>query len=133
MTMNNELKYIGKIKTPYKSIAECPKNISFDGPECELVIDQEYAEGLMGLSVNDRIMILYWFEHTNRDINIQKLRGVGEMRGTFSLRSPHRPNPIGAAVVEIKNIQKNVVTVVGLDCLNGTRILDIKPAIYDEQ
>lgn len=79
-----------------------------------------------------KILILYWFENTNRDVIHQKSRSSGEMIGTFSLRSPHRPNPIGAAVVTIETIKKEVVFVKGLDCLDSTPLLDIKPAIMDE-
>jgi tRNA (Thr-GGU) A37 N-methylase len=62
----------------------------------------------------------------------QKRRGVGKMSGTFSLRSPHRPNPIGAATLPIEKIEKGIVTVKGLDCLDGTSLIDIKPAILQE-
>ena len=54
------------------------------------------------------------------------------MIGTFALRSPHRPNPIGAAIVKIETIERERVFVKGLDCLNGTHLLDIKPAIMHE-
>ncbi|GAL31788.1 uncharacterized conserved protein [Vibrio maritimus] len=53
-------------------------------------------------------------------------------KGTFALRTPHRPNPIGAAVVPIIALKGNVIIVRGLDCLTGTALLDIKPAIYKE-
>jgi tRNA (Thr-GGU) A37 N-methylase len=52
--------------------------------------------------------------------------------GTFALRSPHRPNSIAAAVLRIEIIDSGSVSVRGLDCLNGTRLLDIKPAIMRE-
>jgi len=55
------------------------------------------------------------------------------MIGTFALRSPHRPNLIAAAVVPIESIDEISVSVKGLDCLNGTHILDIKPAIRRER
>ncbi len=53
-------------------------------------------------------------------------------KGTFALRSPHRPNPIGAAVIPIESIDEGVIKVRGLDCLDGTPLVDIKPAIYFE-
>ena len=56
----------------------------------------------------------------------------GELAGTFALRSSHRPNPIGAAVVKIKSISGSIIVVRGLDCLTGTLLLDIKPAMSTE-
>lgn len=63
---------------------------------------------------------------------MQKSRNSGEKVGIFALRSPHRPNPIGAAIVPIEKIECGVVFVKGLDCLNGTSLVDIKPAIMNE-
>ena len=56
----------------------------------------------------------------------------GSAVGTFALRSPHRPNPVVAAVLPIVQISQGSVTVRGLDCLNGTALIDIKPAILRE-
>jgi tRNA-Thr(GGU) m(6)t(6)A37 methyltransferase TsaA len=94
-----------------------------------LILNPEYIEGLSGLKPGQRILILYWLDNTNRSIMQQKKRGVGKIAGTFSLRSPHRPNPIGAATLPIEKIEKGIVTVKGLDCLDGTSLIDIKPAI----
>ena len=87
---------------------------------------------MSGLVSGQKVLILYWFENINRAKIQQGSGSTGEMIGTFALRSPHRPNPIGVAVVPIEKIEKNVVFVKGLDCLNGTHLLDIKPAIMNE-
>ena len=126
------LKFIGHIKTPYTSIEDCPRNIDPNGPLCQLVIGNEFRDGLLGLLPGQKILILYWFENTNRGATQQESNNSGEMIGTFALRSPHRPNPIGAAVLPIETIKKGEVFVKGLDCLNGTHLLDIKPAILHE-
>jgi tRNA-Thr(GGU) m(6)t(6)A37 methyltransferase TsaA len=130
--MKAVLEPIGYINTPYKDLKDCPKNIDPNGPVCHLILNSEYIEGLSGLQPGQRILILYWLENTNRSIMHQKRRGVGKMSGTFSLRSPHRPNPIGAATLPIEKIEKGIVTVKGLDCLDGTSLIDIKPAILQE-
>lgn len=131
--MDATLKYIGYIKTPYKALEDCPRNINPDGPLCELVINNDLRDGLRGLISGQKILILYWFEDVNRHNREQKSPKNGKKRGVFALRSPHRPNPIGAAVVKIEAINSNRVFVKGLDCLGGTPLLDIKPAILDEQ
>ncbi len=130
------LKFIGNINTPYEAIEDCPKNIDLNGPLCHLIIHEKFVEGLSGLQSGQNILILYWFENIDRNVTKQgSKKGAntgGELIGTFALRSPHRPNPIGAAVLPIEKIDNGVVSVKGLDCLNGTHLLDIKPAIMHE-
>jgi len=126
--MNTELKFIGHISTPYNTIEECPKNIDFEGPFCQISLDEEYKPGLTGLKAGQRILVLYWLGNAERGV-IQKETKDRGLAGTFALRTPHRPNPIGAAVIPIVAIENCVVTVRGLDCLSGTPLIDIKPAI----
>ena len=131
--MQAELVSIGHIETPYQTLDQCPRNIDPKGPTCRLVIESPYEEGLLGLKVGWQILVLYWLEHGDRTRLRQSPSHIGKLTGTFALRSPHRPNPIGAAVVEIEGISGNTVAVRGLDCLNGTPLLDIKPAMSGER
>ncbi len=126
------LKFIGEITTPYFTVDDCPRNISKDGPPCTLLLYKEYQSGLKGLQAGDKILILYWLNLSEDAPMEQTAPGGTVARGVFSLRSPHRPNPIGAAVVGIENITENILEVKGLDCVSGTKLLDIKPAIMDE-
>ena len=100
---------------------------------CELVIDRNFIEGVSGLAQDQEILVLYWFEDVDRNSFVQQQRKNGIRRGVFALRTPHRPNPIGAAVVGIESIDNERIFVKGLDCLDGTPLLDIKPAILKEQ
>lgn len=122
---------IGHIKTPYTDTSRCPRNIQPDGPICEIMLDKAYHSGLTGLEVGQYILILYWFENVDREIMQQEVKD-GSLVGTFALRSPYRPNPIAAAVLPIENISQGRITVRGLDCLSGTPLIDIKPAIMKE-
>ncbi|MCG7899859.1 MAG: SAM-dependent methyltransferase [Candidatus Thiodiazotropha lotti] len=130
--MSATLKFIGHINTPYRTLEDCPNNVDLNGPLCQLVIHDAYIDGLFGLKKGQKILILYWFENTDRSAIQQQSNQGGELIGSFALRSPHRPNPIGAALLPIKGIEDGVVFVKGLDCLNGTHLLDIKPAILSE-
>ncbi len=132
MKMDATLKFIGHIETPYSEVEHCPRNINLDGPRCCIVIKKEFADAMLGLESGMNILILYWFETVNREKLQQNSRKTGDFRGTFAIRSPNRPNPIGVAVLQIKEIQNNMVFVNGLDCLNGTPLLDIKPAMLLE-
>jgi len=128
--MKPELNFIGYITTPYLTLEECPNNIQADGALCQITLYDEYQEGLLGLVKGDNILVLYWFENTNRGINHQHAENDKQIKGTFSLRSPNRPNPIGAAVLPIEKIKSGQLTVRGLDCLNNTQLIYIKPAIH---
>jgi len=127
-----QLTAIGRIETPYRTLADCPRNVDNVGPSCRLVVDPDLAPALLGLKVGQRILILYWFSGVDRERLHQTSRKNGEFAGVFALRTPHRPNPLGAAVATITAIAGNVLTVPGLDCLDGTALIDIKPAMGRE-
>jgi tRNA-Thr(GGU) m(6)t(6)A37 methyltransferase TsaA len=131
--MRAQLAFIGHIETPYQTLEECPRNIDPNGAPCRLVVESQYEEGLLGLGVGREILVLYWLEHGDRTRLRQSPPHIGKLTGTFALRSPHRPNPIGAAVVTIDAISGNTIAVRGLDCVNGTPLLDIKPAMGAER
>ena len=73
------------------------------------------------------IVVLYWMDRSRRDLVLQVPRHYGEQRGTFALRSPARPNPIAMSVARLISIEGTKISVVGLDCLDNTPLLDIKP------
>ena len=131
--MSFELFAIGTITTPYTSLGQCPFNVNdTEGPLCDLIVKDEYAEGITGLNVGQTIDILYWLEGARRCVMLDKPHGRSagdQLMGTFSLRTPFRPNPIGLAKLTIVAINGSKIQVKGLDCLNGTLLLDIKPAI----
>lgn len=127
--MQADLVFIGHIETPYKTLEECPRNVDPNGPECRLVVQSKYEDGLLGLDEGREILVLYWLEHADRGLLRQSPTHVRELTGIFALRSPHRPNPIGAAAVRIESISGGTIVVRGLDCLDGTPLLDIKPSM----
>ena len=128
MTLQATIESIGHIITPYKTISDCPRNINPEGPLCKIVIKDDLRDGLLGLSVGQKILILYWFEQVERALLRQHSRRSGELKGIFALRTPNRCNPIGAAVLPIEKIEDGIISVRGLDCLDGTPLIDIKPA-----
>lgn len=122
------IRSIGHVETPYERIEDCPRNTEPDGPLCALIIKNEYIDAIYKLGPGNNILILYWFENVDRKGTRQNSRKTEEFSGVFALRTPNRPNPIGAAVAKIEKIENNKIYVKGLDCLNGTPIIDIKPA-----
>ncbi len=121
------LVYIGRIRTPWTSRADCPRQGREDGPVCRVEVFAPWAEALAGVQDQARLELLYWLHLSRRDLVLQSPRNDGMTRGTFAIRSPVRPNPIGTSVVTLVGVEGPVLLVRGLDCLDGTPLLDIKP------
>jgi tRNA-Thr(GGU) m(6)t(6)A37 methyltransferase TsaA len=119
--------FIGRIRTPWTRREECPKNARESDAVCTIEVDPHYAAALKGVESCSHLLVLYWMDKSRRDLVLQVPRHYGEPRGTFALRSPARPNPIAASVVALEQICDNRLSVVGLDCLDGTPLIDIKP------
>jgi len=106
---------------------EAPRQGRPDGPICRIEVFEPWVSALEGLENYKRIEVLYWLHLSRRDLVMQSPRNDGAVRGTFSLRTPARPNPIGTSIAELIRIEGPVVLVQGLDCLDGTPLLDLKP------
>jgi len=119
--------YIGRIRTPWLTRESCPKRGDLMGALCQIEVEPRWAPALEGLANHPRIQVLYWMHQARRDLLLQAPKRTGRIHGTFALRSPVRPNPIASSEVELVAVKDNVVTVRGLDCLNGTPLLDLKP------
>ncbi|SKA34897.1 tRNA (N6-threonylcarbamoyladenosine(37)-N6)-methyltransferase TrmO [Consotaella salsifontis] len=122
------LVFIGRIHTPWQDRMECPRQGRADGPLCQIVIDDVWKDALKDIELYDRLEILYWLHRSRRDLVWQSPKSDGTTRGTFSLRSPVRPNPIGTSVVFVERVEGTTLFVRGLDCLDETPVIDIKPA-----
>ncbi len=120
--------FIGRICTPWTTRSECPRRGSADGPVCRIEVDSRWRQALMGLEAHARIQVLYWMHEARRDLVVQVPRHSGKIAGTFALRSPVRPNPIASSIVDLVGIEGTAVLVRGLDCLDGTPLIDLKPA-----
>ncbi len=119
--------FIGRIRTPFHSREDCPRQGSSGGPVCRIEIDEPWHQAMQGLSTHPRLEILYWMDKARRDLLVQAPRNGRGPAGTFALRSPMRPNPIATSVVTLIAIEGGALLVRGLDCLDGTPLLDIKP------
>ena len=98
--------------------------------ESRIVLKPELVEGLLGLEAGQKLLVVFHFDRSAGFDLHQHPRGdrTRPKRGVFALRSPRRPNPIGVTEVDILSIDGNVLRVRGLDALNGTPVLDLKPA-----
>jgi tRNA-Thr(GGU) m(6)t(6)A37 methyltransferase TsaA len=121
------LVFIGRIHTPWTSRLMTPRQGRPDGPLCRIEIFDPWIPALNGLERYAKIEVLYWLHLSRRDLVLQSPANDGTARGTFSLRSPARPNPIGTSIATLVGIEGNILQVSGLDCLDGTPLLDLKP------
>ena len=113
---------------------------AYDGPtsgnvlreaESRIVINEALQEGLIGLEVGQSIMVVFYFHRSPKEYELlQHPRGDNRRpkRGVFALRSPRRPNRIGITIVDLLAVEANVLRVRGVDAINNTPVLDIKPA-----
>ena len=118
--------FIGRIRTPWTRRADCPRNARGSDAVCTIEFDPRYAAALDGVSTCTHLVVLYFMHEARRNLVVQVSRHSGR-RGSFALRSPVRPNPIAMSVVKLLAREGARLSVIGLDCLDGTPLIDIKP------
>jgi tRNA-Thr(GGU) m(6)t(6)A37 methyltransferase TsaA len=124
--------FIGAIRSPWTNRDDCPKNMRDArerGQSASVEIAEPYRAGLDGLERASHVVILSWFDRAARNLIAQKPRHSPRVRGTFALRSPARPNPIGLHVAKLVSLdrQAGLLVIDAIDVLDGTPVLDVKP------
>ena len=123
------LKTIGKVRNSIRK----KKREGWESITSDVIVEPKFEEALEGIEEYSHIFILFWLSRVSP-------KGRGEMLkihprsrldlplvGVFSTRTQYRPNPIGLTLVQLLERKKNVLRVRGLDAINGTPVLDIKP------
>ena len=118
---------IGTIHSPYKAKKEAPHQ----GKKCvaEIEILREHEDGLKDINGFSHLHVIYWLHKSGSYSLSVNTPWDPEPRGMFATRAPNRPNPIGYSVVEIVEVSGNRLRVRGLDAIEGTPVIDIKPYI----
>ncbi|RTZ91720.1 MAG: tRNA (N6-threonylcarbamoyladenosine(37)-N6)-methyltransferase TrmO [Deltaproteobacteria bacterium] len=121
---------IGRVHSPLKATGTRKRE------KAKIEIFFPYVDGLQGIEAYDELLILYWMDRLvekDREVLVVHPRGDESrpMRGVFSTRSPHRPNPIGLSRVRLIARRGNVLEVDGLDAVDGTPVIDIKKVDRD--
>ncbi len=131
MDMNavHEIHPIGFVDSPLSDLASAPKQGDEGSPHAWLDIDPAYAPGLASLTAGDDLLVLTWLHLAHRDVLSVHPRGNldNPQRGVFNTRSPDRPNPIGLHRVQIVAIDGTRIRVRGLEAIDKTPIVDLKP------
>ena len=130
-SVNYEVKPIGVVHCEFKDKSTTPKNGRREKAPAAIEIFPEYKDCLLGIEKLKYICILAWFHLSERDVHIITFRHRPEdqrppPRGVFNSRSPVRPNPIGLSVLDLEKVDGLNLHVKGIDCVDGTYILDIK-------
>ncbi len=118
---------IGVIHTPYKKRQDAPRQGRLSSDICILELYDEYLPGLEYVEKASHLIVLYWCNQADRN-KLQTTTPFSEIaRGVFATRSPNRPNPIALCMAELVEVNGNLLKVRGLDALDGSPLLDIKP------
>ena len=126
-----EINPIGIIHSPFNRKGQAPRQ----GRSCEermqIEIYEQYISGLGSMEGISHIWVLYWMDRAERDILFAKRPDWDEPRPVFTIRSPARPNPIALSIGKIEEISGGNIIVTGLEALDGSPIIDIKPYVFE--
>lgn len=124
-----EITQIGVIHSPYKKVEDVPFQAYKSEEHGDIEVFQEYAQGLKDTEGFSHLVILYYFHLSEKTILLAKPFLDDRIRGVFATRSPNRPNHIGVSVVKLLRRYGNMLRVQGLDVVDGTPLIDIKPYV----
>lgn len=119
---------IGIARTPYETPADAPHQGFADDESASIVVHERYAEALAGLDDAVRVTVVYWATDAARD-SLTNEGGVG----AFARRTPNRPNPLSICPCLLLGVDGREVRVDGLDAVDGSPVLDLKPTLQGER
>jgi len=118
---------IGTVHSPYQSVDDAPRQGRISENVSTIIIHKPYRPGLRDLLQYSHLVVLIWFDRADRTLLTATPPHTGIEHGVFATRSPHRPNPIGMCIVDLIAFREGALSVRGLDAIEGTPVLDIKP------
>ena len=121
------LKPIGVIHTPYSSREAIPRQGRLSSELCEIEVFPEYAPALKDIEQCTHLFVIFWLHLGDRSRLTATPPHDGKEHGVFATRSPSRPNSLALDIVELLQVNENRLRVLGMDALDGSVLLDIKP------
>lgn len=126
-----ELTPLGTIRSPFQKPGDCPRQGRFSDAVSVIEVDPAYGDALLGVEVGRRYLVLYEAHLADRS-RLQTIPPARkELWGVFASRSPHRPNPINLCIAYLQKREGNTLHVTGLDAVDGSHLIDIKPYAKD--
>ena len=122
---------IGFVSSPFKERGDAPRQGRLTEEISTITLEDAYLPAMLGLEAGADIFVFCWFDRSDRTLLLGRPSKDVPLKGVFANRSPNRPNPISLTLVKIVKIDDNKITVVGLEALDGTPVLDIKPYSKD--
>lgn len=125
------LKPIGWVESSLVDLAQAPRQGDEGAPDAWLVFTPDVRDGIRDLEVGAEVIVLTWLDRARRDVLVVHPRDDPRtpLRGVFSTRSAGRPNPVGLHTVQILAIDDLRVHVRGLEAVDGTPVVDVKPVL----
>ena len=122
---------IGRVESPLTDRAQAPRQGSEGAPPAWLVFEPRVAEGIRDLRAGTEILVLTWLDRADREVLVTRPRSdpANPLTGVFSTRSPDRPNPVGLHRVRVVRVDGTRVLVHGLEAIDGTPLVDVKPVL----
>jgi tRNA-Thr(GGU) m(6)t(6)A37 methyltransferase TsaA len=129
-----EVRVVGRVESPLTAMESAPRQGDEGAPDAWIEFEPDVIDALDGVEPGDRIVIVSWLDRADRDVLEVHPRGdTSRPRvGVFATRSPHRPNPVGLHPVEVLEVDGPRIRVAGLEALDGTPVLDVKPLLEGE-
>jgi tRNA-Thr(GGU) m(6)t(6)A37 methyltransferase TsaA len=126
-----EIRPIGAVSSSLRTLDAAPRQADEGAPEAWLVFEESAAAGLRNIRPGDDLVLITWLDRARRDVLTVHPRGDVSRppEGVFSTRSPHRPNPLGLHDVHVVAVAGSRVRVRGLEAIDGTPIVDLKPVL----
>jgi tRNA-Thr(GGU) m(6)t(6)A37 methyltransferase TsaA len=126
-----QIRPIGQVQSPLLDLVTAPAQGDENAPDAWLVLDLELLPAMRSLALGDRLIVLTWLDRADREVLEVHPRSdpTRPLQGVFSTRSPDRPNPIGVHEVEVIQMHEARIQVRGLEAIDGTPIVDIKPVL----
>lgn len=123
-----QLRPVGVVHSPYETTADAPHQGFAAEAESELEVFETYADALAGFDDVLRATVVYWAHEADRSAS-----GGDEGVGAFARRGPNRPNPLSICTCTVLGVDGRRIRVSGLDAIDGSPLLDVKPALQAER
>ena len=126
-----QLTAVGRVESPLRALSEAPKQGDEGAPEAWLLFEPDVTPALQGIAVGERVLVITWLDRGDREVLQVHPRDDRSrpLMGVFATRSPDRPNPIGLHAVDVLEIDGPRMRVSGLEAIDGTPVLDVKPVL----